>query len=120
MFKWIINTVNKKFLKKDKNDVWVKKYIINNPNASMAILEQLAFDNDDEVRAIIAKHINTSEYILEILSKDKTFLVKYCLLKNTNLTKNILIELSQDSNEFISKIAFHHLTNEKYKIGPES
>mgnify|MGYP001361214741 CR=1 FL=1 len=66
-------------------------------------LEELAMDEDVEVRAEVAKNENTPLPVLEKLSKDRKTIIRDCVAGNRKTPVSVLEILSKDVNLYVEE-----------------
>ena len=81
---------------------FLKKYgkinLLENNNASPEIIDELAEDEDTDVRYEFAKHPNTSVDILKKLAEDEIGDVRSAVAENPNTSTEVLMRLAEDED----------------------
>jgi hypothetical protein len=80
-----------------------KKAAATDPNTAPEILEQLAADDNPNIRYDIARNPNTPKESLQLLATDKYPDVRYCVARHPNRTELIeRLVFMTDYNQFSS------------------
>lgn len=82
-----------------------KSWLIHNKFIPVKILEELATDDNDDVRFTIAMKKKCNRVTYEKLLKDKNYSVRLAVLRNKKLTIDLLEKISNDMNDEIHEDA---------------
>ena len=91
---------------------FLKKYgtinLLESDNTSPEMIEELAEDEDPEVRYEVAKHPNTPADILRKLAEDANWKVRYEVAMNPKTPVDILKKLADDKDEDVRRAVAKH------------
>ena len=82
-----------------------KSWIIHNKLIPVKILEELATDDNDDVRFIIAMKKKCNRVTFEKLLRDKNYSVRLAVIRNKKLPIDLLEKISNDINDEIHEDA---------------
>ncbi|MBS2006116.1 MAG: hypothetical protein JST01_03695 [Cyanobacteria bacterium SZAS TMP-1] len=84
-----------------------------NPNTPLAILRQLAGNENEDVRIAVAENVSTPRDLLLLLARDRQADVRYAIAENANLAPEILQLLCEDDNPYVSSRAMRSIMRQK-------